>query len=282
MKPRNAPNVAVVSDLHTGCQFALLAPGATLDGGAAVPLNAIQRKLWAMWRDYWQFVRETCKGEAVSVVVNGDALEGRHHNAITQWTQNLSDQRRAAYRLLMPVAEYARSTGGAFYLLRGTEAHDGRSAEDVEGLARELGAVRDETGNHARNELWLRVGRSAAPVHFLHHVGTTGSAAYEATAVGKELVEAFVEAARWAETAPAGVVRSHRHRCIQIKMPSAVGNSFSVTTPGWQSKTPLAWRIPGARQAPAQFGGILIRDGGATEGLYVRTHTYTMRRGRSA
>ncbi len=108
MKPRNAPNVAVVSDLHTGCQFALLAPGATLDGGAAVPLNAIQRKLWAMWRDYWQFVRETCKGEAVSVVVNGDALEGRHHNAITQWTQNLNANVAPHGRAVIAVAPRRR------------------------------------------------------------------------------------------------------------------------------------------------------------------------------
>ncbi len=31
-------------------------------------------------------------------------------------------------------------------------------------------------------------------------------------------------------------------------------------TPGWQGKTPFAWKIPGARLATPQFGGIVIKE----------------------
>jgi len=34
-----------------------------------------------------------------------------------------------------------------------------------------------------------------------------------------------------------------------------------MVTPGWQAKTPFSYRIAGARLAPPQFGGLLIRQG---------------------
>jgi hypothetical protein len=149
-----------------------------------------------------------------------------------------------------------------FYQIRGTEAHSGKSAQQEEALAEMLGAKPEIMGKHkryARYELWKKVGDGL--VHLTHHVGVTGSSHYESTAVYKELIEAFTEAARWSEQPPDIVIRSHRHRALWVGVPVdlTTNEAWSIVTPGWQNKTPFAFKVAGGRHAPPQFGAVCIR-----------------------
>lgn len=247
-------NLVVVSDIHAGCQMGLCPPeGVELDGGAIVSPTAFQLKMWSWWREFWDhFVPDATRGEPYTIVFNGDAIDGVHHNSTTQITHNLTDQRRIAKAILEPVAKLGR-----FFFVRGTEAHVGKSAQEEEGLAEDLQAKPNELKRFARYDLWIRVGPSL--VHLLHHIGSTGSQAYEATAVHKELTESYVEAARWNREPPDVIVRSHRHKHIQTEIATAKGRGIAVVTPAWQGKTPFAWKIPGARLSEPQIGGIVIR-----------------------
>lgn len=215
-------------------------------------------------------------GEPYDLVVNGDVLDGVHHRSTTQISHNLADQERLAVELLRPhVAKAAR-----YFHVRGTEAHVGQTAENEERVARELGAIPNDEGQSSRFDLWLRMGSRRGPlVHFLHHVGATGSQAYEATAVHKELTESFIEAGRWGEEPPQAIVRSHRHRAIRISLPVENGEALAIVTPAWQLKTPFAWKIPGARLSQPQLGGVVLKVGDEA-GLYARAFTRYMSRSR--
>lgn len=277
----NINNLVVVSDLHSGCRLALCPPeGAQLDDGGVYKPSPLQRKLWKYWRIFWdEFVPEATRNEPYGVVVNGDMVEGVHHRATTQISHNLGDQAEIAYNILKPIADKAK---GRFWIIRGTEAHVGQSAVEEEKLAKRLGAVKSPDGQYARYELWKMVGPKL--VHLLHHVGTTGSAAYEATAVHKELTESFVEAARWSRKPPDVIVRSHRHRNIEIRIPvgddgGGTASALAVVTPAWQGRTPFAWKIPGARLSTPQFGGIVIRV--AHGELFVRSKVWTVDRSKT-
>lgn len=265
-------NYVIISDLHCGCQLGLCPPGgARLDEGGRYLPNAIQKKIWLYWREFWEkFVPQVTKNQPWGLVINGDAIDGIHHGATTQISHNLADQRRLAIDVLGPVAMRAK----AVYLIRGTEAHVGKSATEEEAIAAELGAVPNEHGQRARYDLWLKIGDGLA--HVMHHIGATGSQAYEATAVHKELTEEYTEAGRWGERPPDIVVRSHRHRFIKSEIASDHGNAQSVVTPGWQAKTPFAWKIAGARLSAPQFGGIVLRQG--DEDLFVRHRVWTIGR----
>ena len=249
-------NLVVVSDLHVGCQMGLLdAVGGRMDGGGIYKPSPLQRKVWRWWMQFWdEFVPLATKGENYAVVVNGDIVDGVHHSSTTQWSHNLTDQAAAAYRILAPIVTKCE---GRFYVVRGTEAHVGKSAQEESRLGKELGAVPNKHGQYARNELWKMVGPRL--VHLLHHIGTTGSQAYEATAVHKELVESITEAGRWGRRFPDVVVRSHRHRYIETVIPTSNGRSFACVTPAWQLRTPFCYRIPGARLSEPQIGGLVIR-----------------------
>lgn len=261
-------NLIVVSDTHCGCRLGLLHPnGTTVDSGGLYLPSEFQRKMWAWWEEFWgEWVPAVTRGEPFDLVHNGDAIDGVHHNSTTQISHNLIDQQQIAEDVLRPVVERCKASGGTYYHIRGTEAHVGKSGEYEERLARTLGAKPNKEGQHARYDLWKRVGdRDAAVhaplVHLLHHVGTTGSAAHESSAVNAELAAEYVEAGRWGREPPDFVVRSHRHRSIAVGVPAKHGKAVSLVTPAWQGKTPYVFKIPGARLSEPQIGGVLIRQG---------------------
>jgi hypothetical protein len=266
-------NHVVVSDLHVGCQLAILGPGGgPLDGGGVYQPSPFQNKIHDWWDQFWgEFVPAATKGEPYVVVLNGDAIDGVHHNSTSQWTHNLTDQGKAAESLLRPIVELCE---GRFYMTRGTEAHVGQSGAEEERLARELGAIKNRLGQSARYELWKRLGPCL--VHYNHHIGTTGSQHYESTALHKEIIEAQLEAGRWNRPAPDVVVRSHRHRYMETVMPTARGRAYSVVTPAWQGKTGFSFRIAGGRLSEPQFGGVVIRY--AHDELFIRPWVKSLER----
>ena len=193
-------NVICISDIHAGCKMALCPPGEIrLDDGGTYKGSKFQRKMWTWWREFWdEWVPRVTRGEPYAVVFNGDAIDGVHHGSTTQISHNLVDQARIAKMILAPIVEMCE---GRFYMIRGTEAHGGSSLASEESLAESLNAIPDEEGRYARYELWKYIGpenkRLCGLAHFMHHIGTTSSSAYESTAVHKELAEAFYEAGRW-------------------------------------------------------------------------------------
>lgn len=255
-------NLVVISDTHCGCRVGLHPPHASrLDGGGQYVPSEFQRGLYRWWREFWdEWVPAVTKGEPYDVVHNGDAIDGVHHGSTTQVSHNIGDQVGIAESLLLPIADRCRKTGGTYYHIRGTEAHVGQSGEYEERLARQLGAAPNAEGQHARFDLWKRVGNTAL-VHLLHHIGTTSSAAHESSAVNAEFTAILTEAARWNREIPDYVVRSHRHRSIAVDINTHKGYAACIVTPAWQGKTPFTWKVPGARVSEPQIGGILIRQG---------------------
>lgn len=259
IKKQPIKTVVVISDTHFGCRFALCPPeGMALDDGGVVTPSRIQTKLWSWWEEFWRdWIPEVTRGEPYILVHNGDCLDGVHHGSTTQMSHNMGDQVKMAVDCLKPRVEACRASGGDYYHIRGTEAHVGPSAVHEEAVARILDARRNQAGQAARWDLWLNVAGHLC--HFLHHVGTTSSAAYESTAVHKEMTESFIEAARWGDKPPEVIVRSHRHRHIEIRMATSNNRSSAVVTPAWQVKTPFAYKIAGARISTPQIGGTIIR-----------------------
>lgn len=268
-------NLVVVSDLHCGCQMGLYPKKPVkLDHGGHYSQSRLQRKMWDHWVYFWNvWVPRACRGEPYGVVVCGDSTDGCHHNSTTQISHDLGDQAKIAEAILKPIA---KRCAGRFFMLRGTEAHVGQSGVEEERLAKSLGANRDAEGNYARFELWIRVGK--ALVHCMHHIGTTGTMHYESTAVLKELAESYAEAGRWRQQPPDVVVRAHRHRHIEVRVPTDLAYGVSFTTAGWQLKTPYVYKIPGGRVTTPQIGGSLIRQG--DEELYTRHCVWSMGRPR--
>ena len=279
MTKKRAPvvrNLIVVSDTHCGCKTALHPlTGSRMDDGGWYEPSEFQQKMWGLWREFWDvWVPAATHGEPYDICHNGDAIEGVHHRATTPISHNFEDQLGIAELCIGPEAEKCRALGGTYYHIRGTAAHVGESSVYEEMLAKRLGAKPSKQRQFARWDLWKRVGH--ALVHLMHHIGTTGSAAHEASAVNAEMTAEYVEAARWGREPPDFVVRSHRHRSIAVDLNSAKGYAAAIVTPAWQGKTPFAWKVPGARISEPQFGGVIIRQG--DEEFYYRRRVWSVDR----
>lgn len=269
-------NAIVFSDLHVGSKLGLCQPEFTLDEGMTIKASPLQRKTWAMWEHFHNdWVPTVTKGEPYIIINNGDTIDGDHHNTSTIITKNVTDQTELAYQILYPIVNDPLCAG--YYHIRGTEAHAGEAGQWEEELAKRLDAKPDEIGNHARWDLWLRLGENNSLIHATHHVGTTNSAAYESTAVYKELVEAYNEAGRWGDEPPDCVIRSHRHRQLEIRIPTDKGYGIVFVTPGWQLKTPFVWRGAMGRAGTPQIGGYALREG-SEDGLYTRFKIWHVKR----
>jgi len=195
-------NLVVVSDLHCGCRVGLCPPSIRLDEGGTYSFGAVQKHLWKWWGEFWDdWVPKVTRGEPYAVLVNGDTTDGAHHRSKTQISQNFADQENIAAEVLAPIVEKCQ---GRFYMVRGTEAHVGASAENEERLGRRIGA-HESNNQFTQYEYWFRVGEGL--IHAAHHIGTTGRAAYETSALMAELMEMFVEASKWREEPPDVVIR---------------------------------------------------------------------------
>ena len=255
MSKSKVERLVVISDPHCGCRFGLCpdVKAVSLDGGGTYKPSPQQRKVAGRWDEFWgEWVKDVTEGLPYAVVVNGDALDGVHHNSTTQISHNKADQQYIAETMLKPIVELCE---GRFYVMRGTEAHTGQSGEDEERLAKALGAVPDQDGRYSRNEMWMRVGTRL--VHILHHIGVSGSAHYRTSALSRELEEIYNESAKWCEEPPGAVVRSHRHVHDEVRIATKMGYSYCFVTAGWQLKTPFAYKVAGARVSTPQIGGII-------------------------
>jgi len=250
-------NCIVISDTHIGDQLALCPPSFTLRHGGIYYPSKFQKIINDCWDSFWnKWVPKATKNEPYCIVINGDWLEGRHHRSTHQITQDKSDQAKMAYEIIAPLNDLCK---GMLYLVGGTDAHAGIGSEDEEEFAQQVGAIPDANGNRCRFELFLQIGDALC--HFAHHIGVTSSMAYEATALGKEYSEFCAESARWNRPIPDIIVRSHRHRHIESKVPTAKGNGIIFVTASWQLKTPFVYRMPGGRVTTPMIGGSLIRQG---------------------
>jgi len=273
MKGVNMNNCIVISDTHCGCQFGLCPPQVNLDGGGVYKHSKYQAWVWNRWLEFiHQWVPKVTRGEDYCLVLNGDALDGVHHKSNHQITHNLSDQKKIVKMCLSEILKDPKCK--KYYHIRGTEAHVGPSGQDEEDVAKDLGAIPDSNGNFSRFELWLRVGKCLCQI--THHIGTTGSMAYESSAPMRELENLFAASAQWGERRPDIIVRSHRHRHVEVRIPTDRHYGYCFTTSGWQLKSPFVYKIPGGRHSPPMIGGSLIRQG--DEEFYTRHCTWTLKR----
>lgn len=248
--------MTIVSDLHVGSSVGLCPEGGfALDDGGWYKPSAAQEALSKAWGSFFEDAKKISARKRV-LVVNGDCIDGFHHNTVAVATNNIEVQERAAVELIKPILSGYKQ----LYYVRGTEAHVGQGGQSEERVAKSLGAeVHPDTGNHSAFQWWLEA--DGYLVNIAHHISTTSSAAYESSAVMREMTAALVEAGQWRQKLPDILVRSHRHRFIEVSIPSEQGRIVALVTPGWQLKTPFVERID--RMRLPHIGGVhlIIKDG---------------------
>lgn len=243
--PKPGPLVVCFSDLHVGSTVALCHPhGIVLEDGGRYMPNAAQEWLWRQWTEFWAMIRRERRRRPVVGIMNGEFVDGRHHDS-TQLASAAPEIMAMAALDVMGIVMPALS---ALYVTRGTEAHSGHGAASDYNIARELGATIDpESGMRAAYQ-W-RIDVDGVLFDAAHHVGGGGRLATRANGIRSEMLDAIL-----ANDAPDVMVRSHVHNY------SDTGRNFwprqAFVTPAWQLKTAFAHRV--TRVRPSAVGAVVV------------------------
>jgi hypothetical protein len=249
--------IITISDLHVGSTMGLCTDQTIVTDGGSYSPNKFQVTSRKYWIDFWTtFVPEVTRGiKKIILEINGDVLDGVHHNSVNILSNSWAVQENAAIQVLQEIHDLCPKKINEIYFVKGTEVHAGPNGESEERIAKAIGAVPNDTGEYASYQWWLTA--DDVPFQFAHHIGVTSSAAYESSAPMREMVAALVEASQWGASVPRVIVRSHRHRFIEVPIPSIHGRIRCVITPGWQLRTPFVERID--RMRMPHIGGVVFR-----------------------
>jgi len=245
-----ARHFIVVSDLHCGSIVALCPPDlVSVDEGTPLPQNEIQKWLWDHWQDFWRWVPGAIGTDGdVTLVLNGDLIEGNHHRATQAWP-NTDDHISAAIHVLRPITEMVTRT----LVVVGTEAHT-RMAEH--GIARAIGATPYPDGRYAADVLEVDV--DGLRLIWAHHCSTTSRAWLTSGELGRLMSNARQAAANAGHPMPQFVGAAHRHRADYW---TDFGRQHCVIGPAWQTLTRYGYKVV-THERPHIGGYIVTVDDG--------------------
>lgn len=134
-KPKQRPVLmAVLNDVHAGGTTALCPDVVRFDDGGEYHASKAQRWLYACYRDYWRQIaakRDALDAE-LYVVVNGDLVDGDHHNTSQIISRNPNSQ---ALVWTECASVFLALKPDRIAIIRGTGAHAGNSACSEERIA---------------------------------------------------------------------------------------------------------------------------------------------------
>jgi hypothetical protein len=244
--------VLVLSDLHCGGSTALMPPEFRTIEGQIVAQSDIQKQIWSAWTRCCQEAFEIIGKDTVSLVLNGDLIEGIHHRTSQLVSLSAMDHMSMAIGCLDPIVSKCRRV----YCSLGTECHSGHAEIAI---GKYFNAVVDpDTGLHAWHRIDLLV-RGVRTI-FHHHMPTTSRDYLRHNALGIMLGNEQLVAVRGGETIPRVLGMAHRHLADAVI--SSYGVSFS--TPSWQAATRFVGKVvPSAGFGRTDVGAVLLDFGGS-------------------
>src|SRR5581483_2530987 len=138
------PIFIFVSDIHINSKAAVRYPEMVMDDGDTSIASARQMALWEPWQDAWATVKKRAKDRPVVIAFGGEIADKDAKSRSYQYvTKNGADILKLAFLTMQPALEVDTK----FIVLRGTEAHTGKSSNLDEMIATEMSAKYDVVRN---------------------------------------------------------------------------------------------------------------------------------------
>jgi hypothetical protein len=239
-KPRA---LVFVSDLHLGSDESILQPGFVTEKKQPVGQTPVAAWFYDCWEKGWKWVNDILEPQSYGLVINGDCIEGNHHNTTEIWSPDARNHVKAAKELLAPVAARAAKR----YMVRGTDCHVRGSENSVAEF------IKAEVNPDVDQPYWdhLRIDACGVRVSVRHHFPATSRSYLEASQHSIQLGNAVNEAVRSGGVAPQVLVGAHRHRTGHF----CDGNRVTIVTGAWQALT--------------RHGHKVVPDGIACPSIYI-------------
>jgi hypothetical protein len=247
--------VVVVSDLHINSTVALCTPSINLDDGGTYKASKAQRWLWNCWLDMWEHKIPLLSVGDKILIINGDMADIDIHK---RSHQIISRNNATIQSMVLDTIEPAIDWANRIYIIRGTAAHNGKSAWLEEAIAQDL----DNTVQDSNSASWWHLRSTCDGVKFdiAHHASMGNLPHTSANAANKV---AFLAQYRYkvdmGQPAPDIAIRSHNHRYAD-----SGGNykTFAILTGAWTIATEHVYRIGQENTLADINANMLVCDNG--------------------
>ena len=242
-----------LADTHCGSKTGLMPDGnyQKIDGGTEAPTNT-QKLLWGQWKESWDNIAKLRKNKRLIVVVNGDATDGIHHDAIQIISTNPGDHKNIHIDCMdygLRLAKFGK--GDLLYYIMGTGSHCGTANSYTNDVAEDLGAVPmpdsyDSERNKYRRYFWDHLPLEInGKIHDYAHEGVSaGRRAWTKentfrSWIKSNMMERIINGD--GNSIPRVYWRAHRHVNIESEIVK-VGNYIceGIILPSFQAKTQYA------------------------------------------
>lgn len=231
--------LVIFSDGHSNSTIGLSNPSFQLDDGDTVAAGTVRRWIWHRYQDILEQVTKEAKGDLYGVL-NGDAVElAAKHPTNQVVTKNIEEAKRIAIETYEPFFQMVKG----MYVVRGTEAHTGLSAQAEEAIARNFDNTihNEETGNATWWHLPLIF--DGVKMDITHHPkgGGAGRPHTGHSGIDRIAADAMFEYADHGEVPPQLVIRSHLHGYRDSE--NAFKRTRAIITPAMSLLTAYGRRI---------------------------------------
>jgi hypothetical protein len=235
--------ILVLSDTHIGSTVGLWPEGFVLQSGHDAPQSKFQQWLWECWLEMQQWAQNKVEpGDHLTLVFNGDIIEGVHHRTVEIMSPNPEDQIPAALDVFAPLVDNLRPD--KFLLIKGTECHS-KGAEIA--LGHRLGGLIDPSTKQAAWD-YVKLRANGTVVSFAHHCTPSSRKHLQATQHSIMISDEAMRSLEAGHTPAKVVCRAHRHEHGIWNN----GRTMSVVTGAWQALTRHGHKVvPGAIPAPS-------------------------------
>lgn len=231
--------LVLISDPHVGAAAGLLPPDFVSFEGNPIGQNNYQKWLWECWLDCWQWAGNVIGKDEWAACINGDLIDGFHHNTREIVSVDTADHVDACLQVFTEVL----SKASAVYLTEGTNVHTQNSEHGIASTLkhRGLNVVTPPTKRSAWPELDLMI--HGCHITIDHHVSTTARSYLESGAYSTTLGDIRNRRSRAGWPIPKLIVRAHRHQYGMF----SDGYGTMLITPPWQGATRFTRRVvPGS------------------------------------
>lgn len=237
-----------LSDMHSGGSTALFPGYHILKDGVWKFKNthhrptAKQTKMYEHFIRSAEYIREIRRDRRLIVVVNGDAIEGVHHNTVQVVTNNEQEQQLVHVFLMNQFLDkigFNKNKGDLLYYVAGTEDHTGDS-EDF--IATELGAELPPFAEGSSTFDFLPLEVNGKLVWFMHQGPVPGRGINLGDSVRLWLRHRYFELLEEGKRVPDLVAAGHYHIPVYNTFVRNYFTMHGMILPSFQMKTRYANR----------------------------------------
>ena len=248
--PNKDTIVAVISDMQVGSTMALAPPKWNLHDGGTFHASPAQMIIHRQWIHSAKQVKDILSDgrnrKRLVLVLNGEPIDGDHHDTPQIVTKNRTEQIDMAVSLLdewMQLAGYEPKRGDCMYLVRGTSAHE--RGEHIERIGRDLDGVvpyRKDSSSMTKDGRyhWQKLRRTVNGklFHIAHHGYSRGSRAWTSeNSIYNTLKSMYFTGLDYKHDIPDFVIRGHKHVFTYAWYHGRNKAMYGCQTPCWQLKT---------------------------------------------